>query len=171
MGFKTFGAETLLAADVNNYLMRQVVPFVANATEQNAIPAPVIGMKCHRTDTNIVMRYDGTTWKVWEATGVVTPASGYTLSAGALVSKSGNIASVTFHITKTDGGTIPPYVTLATIPPEFRPWVDVKFGGGGADGADRICLFMMGASGSLTFQVANAGAPTSVTASASWPTL
>ncbi len=29
MGFKTFGAETLLAADVNNYLMRQAVISVA----------------------------------------------------------------------------------------------------------------------------------------------
>ncbi len=67
MGFKTFGAETLTAADVNNFLMRQVVASVANVTAQNAIPAPVVGMKCYRADTAIVMRYNGTTWKEWES--------------------------------------------------------------------------------------------------------
>lgn len=62
MGYKTFTAEALLAADVNNYFMRQVVIRVANNTARNAIPSPVEGMVCYVESTNRFEWYTGSAW-------------------------------------------------------------------------------------------------------------
>src|SRR5690606_13604502 len=62
MGYKEFGAELLLAADVNEYLMRQTVIRVADATERNAIPNPEPGMIVYRADAARHETWNGTAW-------------------------------------------------------------------------------------------------------------
>ncbi len=62
MGFKTFTAAVLTAADVNNYLMKQAVISCTAATR----PTAVEGMVIYETDTDKLQVYDGATWQqVW----------------------------------------------------------------------------------------------------------
>lgn len=60
--YKTFGSETLYAADVNSYLMRQAVIECANTTARDAIPAPHEGMCVWLDDKDILQVYTGAGW-------------------------------------------------------------------------------------------------------------
>lgn len=73
---KTFVAgEEALAADVNTYLMDQVVPrFATAAARDSAIPAPVAGMTCLLTGTMALQIHDGTIWlEPGKQTAIVLP--------------------------------------------------------------------------------------------------
>lgn len=67
MKFKTFTAEALLAADVNNLLMRQAVIQVDNTTQQALIPAPTEGMVCYLTSAHRFEFFNGVDWKPWQS--------------------------------------------------------------------------------------------------------
>jgi hypothetical protein len=54
--------DTLTAADVNGYLMDQMVMvFSGTATRDSAIPSPSAGMVSYSTATGFVV-YNGTAW-------------------------------------------------------------------------------------------------------------
>ena len=58
MGFKDFGAETLLSSDVDNYLMKQAnIRCVAGAE-----PSGEEGMEVHVTDEDRTKIYNGSAW-------------------------------------------------------------------------------------------------------------
>ncbi len=79
MGFKTFGAETLLAADVNTYLMRQSVISVANTAARDAISSPQAGMFVYIEDLGLIyLRHLG----VWRSVAGITPWANVPLRAG-----------------------------------------------------------------------------------------
>jgi hypothetical protein len=65
MSRKVFTAgEVLAAADVNSFLMDQVVAsFATSASRGSAIPSPVEGMVSFLEDSNILAIYDGSNWK------------------------------------------------------------------------------------------------------------
>jgi hypothetical protein len=54
--------DTLTAADVNGYLMEQMVMvFAGTAARDSAIPSPSAGMVSYSTATGFVL-YNGTAW-------------------------------------------------------------------------------------------------------------
>jgi hypothetical protein len=54
--------DTLTAADVNGYLMDQMIMVFAGTAERgSAIPSPSAGMVAYSTATGVVV-YDGTAW-------------------------------------------------------------------------------------------------------------
>jgi hypothetical protein len=57
-GFKTFTSATLSSADVNGYLMKQVVIQCTSSTR----PTGVEGMTIYETDTDKLLTYTGATW-------------------------------------------------------------------------------------------------------------
>lgn len=62
-GYRAFGAETLTAADVMTYLMRQAVIRVPDAIALTAIPAPEVNMTAARDDDpGALYQYNGATW-------------------------------------------------------------------------------------------------------------
>lgn len=65
-GFRTFANNELLTAQaVNDLLMRQVMPQLADQAARDAIPAPSEGMTIYRLDTHAVERHMGADgWKV-----------------------------------------------------------------------------------------------------------
>lgn len=63
MPYKTFANNQLLtAAEVNDYLMRQAIIRVADASARDAIPAPVVGMMIYREDTRMIERRTAAGW-------------------------------------------------------------------------------------------------------------
>jgi hypothetical protein len=63
LGKKTWSpGDTLTAADVNGYLMDQMVMvFAGTAARSSAIPSPSAGMVSYSTATGFVV-YNGTAW-------------------------------------------------------------------------------------------------------------
>ena len=63
LGRKTWSpGDTLTAADVNGYLMDQMVMvFAGTAARASAIPSPSTGMVSYSTATGLVV-YNGTAW-------------------------------------------------------------------------------------------------------------
>lgn len=60
-GFKVFANNQLLtAAEVNDYLMRQVTPQIPDLAARNAIAAPTQGMRVYRLDTGVEEIYRAT---------------------------------------------------------------------------------------------------------------
>ena len=63
LGRKTWSpGDTLIAADVNGYLMEQtIMVFAGTAARASAIPTPSAGMVSYSTATGVQV-YNGTTW-------------------------------------------------------------------------------------------------------------
>jgi len=63
-GYRTFGAgEVLTAANVQTYLMDQVIPVFADATARDAaITSPAEGQHCFLKDTDALQYYTGSAW-------------------------------------------------------------------------------------------------------------
>jgi hypothetical protein len=63
-GFKTFVAgEILTAADVNSFVMGQMVAIFADATARDAaITSPVHGQFVFRKDDKVLEFFDGSVW-------------------------------------------------------------------------------------------------------------
>lgn len=62
MGFKTFNdGDVLTDADVNTYLMKQAVIVCTTATRPSS---PVEGMTIAETDTDKILTYSGSAWRV-----------------------------------------------------------------------------------------------------------
>lgn len=87
-GFKTFTVgETLTAADVNGYLMEQVVGVFADATARDAaITSPVEGQFAYLSGTNVLTFYDGSSWQT--GSGTTDPS---TLTTKATLTTKGDI--------------------------------------------------------------------------------
>lgn len=64
VGRKEWAADDVLsAADLEGYLMDQVVTIWANASARNSgILAPIEGQLCYLQDTNLFYRWDGSAW-------------------------------------------------------------------------------------------------------------
>ena len=63
-GYRTFGAgEVLTAANVQTYLMDQVIPVFASSTARDAaITSPSEGQHCFLSDTDALQYYTGSAW-------------------------------------------------------------------------------------------------------------
>lgn len=86
-GFKVWASDDVLsAADMNSYLMEQVVPvFASNAVRAGAILAPTEGQMTYREDGDIYEFWNGSAWvAIGTAIGVVPNAS-YALTSGTAV--------------------------------------------------------------------------------------
>lgn len=77
LGEKEFVAGSVLtAADVNGYLMAQVIAVFANSTARGtAITSPAEGHFAYLRDTNELTYYDGASWQVFSSGGGLEPAS------------------------------------------------------------------------------------------------
>jgi len=73
-GFKVFGVgEVLTAADVNDYLMEQIVGIFADSTARDAqITSPIEGQFCFLKDTNVLQFYNGSAWTSFIGDGDIT---------------------------------------------------------------------------------------------------
>lgn len=87
-GYKVFAeGAPLTAADVNDFLMSQVVTTVSSEAEMLAIPGPVHGQLCYRQDKDVLARYRGGAWHLDEVTQRGTHGFGSaTVTAANLVS-------------------------------------------------------------------------------------
>jgi hypothetical protein len=86
-GFKVWASDDVLsAADMNSYLMEQVVPvFASNAVRAGAILAPTEGQMTYREDGDIYEFWNGSAWvAIGTAIGVV-PNATYALTSGTAV--------------------------------------------------------------------------------------
>lgn len=82
LGWKDFSTgDVLTAADMDGYVMAQIIAVFASATARDAaISSPQEGQHCFLTDTNSFQFYNGTAWEaspVGDITGV-TAGSGLT---------------------------------------------------------------------------------------------
>jgi hypothetical protein len=77
LGVKTFTAgDVLLAAEVNGYLMAQVVPVFATAAARDAaILAPNEGQFAYITGDDELTYYNGALWLPYVSGGGLEPAS------------------------------------------------------------------------------------------------
>lgn len=158
MGYKNFGAETLHAADVNNYLMRQAVIRVNNATELAAITAPEPGMHAYRVDTGLVYIHNGTSWV---QAGGITPWVTVALNSNSSfetgfplqVRINGGRVEFLGRIRASSGTTGTAAINAATLPAAYRPPVQRLMPAGSVGGtvAQRIWVEP---SGFLSFQSA-----------------
>lgn len=125
MSFKTFAVgEKLLAADVNDYLMKQAVMYFASASARNsAITSPVEGMVSYLEDTNVYTFYNGTAWidLLWgDAWIAYTPTlTNITLGSGGTSSffyqRVGKMVNVRGRITLGTSGALSGVATF-TLP-------------------------------------------------------
>lgn len=92
VGRKEWAADDVLsAADLEGYLMDQVVTIWANATARNSgILAPIEGQISYLQDTNLFQAYSGS---AWVDQGSLSGTPNYATTAGTAVnaSKVGNI--------------------------------------------------------------------------------
>lgn len=87
MGYHSFAAgEVLTAANVDTYLMNQVIIVATSSTRPTS---PVTGMTVFETDTNHFSTYNGTAWVTSLTFGAWTT---YTPTFGNLTSAAGNFA-------------------------------------------------------------------------------
>jgi hypothetical protein len=77
LGVKTFIAgDVLLAAEVNGYLMAQVIAVFANTTARDAaITSPEEGQFAYITGDDELTYYDGAAWLPFTPGGGLEPAS------------------------------------------------------------------------------------------------
>lgn len=131
---KTFGTEQATSADVNTYLMAQVVD-VATAATRN--PSPTEGMFAYDTDTDQAMVYNGTAWVC------ITPQSATVATAEAT-------ASLTYVALATAG----PAVTVTT----GTAAIVTLTGYASNNTGGQVCYYAVAVSGATTLAAADANA-------------
>ncbi len=94
LGWKDFASgDVLTAADMDGYVMAQIIAVFADATARDAaITSPQEGQHCFLKDTNSFMFYNGSAWEaspVGDITGV---------TAGTAISGGGTSGSVTVNV-------------------------------------------------------------------------
>jgi len=128
-GIKTFGAETLTAADVNTYLMRQTIMRFPTTAARDAIPTPEPGMLSYVAATGYTSMFDGAAWLPVlqrKAPTTITFLSGYKefdpVGVPVRVSSLHGVGRLSGLLAPTSG-TFPAgvNVNVATLPVGFRP--------------------------------------------------
>lgn len=84
MPIKTFTSATLSSSDVNTYLMNQVVITCTSSTRPGT---PTAGMVIYETDTERVLKYNGTAWE--NAVKIVQDTNTF-LTYGSAISAAGS---------------------------------------------------------------------------------
>lgn len=96
MAFKTFVAGAVLtAAEVNDYLMKQVVIVCTSGTRPGS---PVDGMTIYETDTNLIRTYNGSAWRLMAGD---TPAARAERSSTQSIN-SASATAISFNVESYD---------------------------------------------------------------------
>lgn len=168
-GYKTFGAEVLLAADVNEYLMRQAVIRVANSAALDAIASPEPGMLAYREDTEVTYRHNGAAWVAWLwDTGWINITSFESGFAAGGPTPRGRIKDGRLSFEGRITGTMPTSIAdIAAIPDPLIPAVSHVVCASGNTAAATNRLVFNAATGTIQTACNVAGA-TYVDITASW---
>ena len=86
MAYKVFAnGNPLLASEINDNLMQQVIAVFTNATARDAtLTSPVEGQFVYLSDTGVLTYYDGSAWANFSETPGVSEKTGttYTITSG-----------------------------------------------------------------------------------------
>lgn len=107
-GFKTFtGGATLLASEVNGYLMKQTIAYFATTGARDAaITSPEAGMHCFIDGTyDLWQVYNGSAWVTYKARGAGSPESNVTASVGATYERTDGSSGTTLYVKESGTGT------------------------------------------------------------------
>jgi len=116
MAFKTFTAGSVLtAADVNDYLMKQVVITCTSGTRPGT---PNEGMTIYETDTDRIMVYNGSAWTLAAALGTALPRCSVSRSTDQSIANNSVNQLISWTVQDYDVGGMfsPTSTTAATIP-------------------------------------------------------
>lgn len=116
MAFKTFTAGSVLtAADVNDYLMKQVVITCTSGTRPGT---PNEGMTIYETDTDRIMVYNGSAWTLAAALGTALPRCSVSRSTSQSIANNSTNQLISWTVQDYDVGEMfsPTSTTAATIP-------------------------------------------------------
>lgn len=116
MAFKTFTAGSVLtAADVNDYLMEQVVITCTSGTRPGS---PNEGMTIYETDTDRIMVYNGSAWTLAAALGTALPRCSVSRSTNQSIAENTANVLISWTVEDYDVGSMfaATSTTAATIP-------------------------------------------------------
>lgn len=107
-GFRTFAVgEVLTAANVNDYLMEQVVTVFADATARDAaITSPQEGQISFLKNTDVLTYYSGSSWAEYIGSGDITAVNTSSTSGLSGGASSGAVNLVVDPSQLSDGSSI-----------------------------------------------------------------
>ena len=99
-GFKVWATGDLVsAADVNDYIMEQVIMTFSNSTARDsAVSSPQEGMFCFLADSNTLQFYNGSSWASFIGEGDIT---GVTITTSSTSGLSGGATATSGAFTST----------------------------------------------------------------------
>lgn len=119
-GYRTFTAgQTLTAAQVQGYLMKQVTMyFGTTAARDAAITAPEAGMQVYIDGTyDLWQVYNGSAWVTYRARGAGTPEGNVTAAVGSIYQRTDGAAGSTIYVKESGSGNTGWTAIVATSRP------------------------------------------------------